>query len=200
MSAERDPAPTACLGSPRLSASAIIASVTAGIEVRRLDVLGAPEIAGLSEVLRDCVEGGASVSFMLPLSPQRAAAYWRSIAGAVGRGECIVLAAYDAGGVMLGTVTLVLQLPENQPHRADLAKMLVHRRARRRGVGARLLAAAEAEALRAGRTVLVLDTASTEAERVYARAGWLRVGQIPDYALWPGGGRCATTVFCKQLK
>ena len=100
----------------------------------------------------------------------------------------------------LGTVTLLLKQPENQPHRADLAKMLVHRKARRGGLGARLLATAEEEALRAGKTLLVLDTASADAERLYARAGWHRVGEIADYALWPGGGLCPTTVFYKKLK
>ena len=169
------------------------------IQVRRLPQLGEPEVAGLAEVLNDCVHGGASVSFMLPMSLPKAAAYWRGVATQVARGESLVLAAFDAG-VIVGTVTLLLKQPENQPHRADLAKMLVHRRARRRGVGAALLQAAEAEALGAGRTLLVLDTASADAERVYARGGWQRLGEIPDYALWPAGGYCATTLFYKQLR
>jgi GNAT superfamily N-acetyltransferase len=173
--------------------------VTGTIQVRRLPVLGEPEIAGLAEVLHDCVNGGASVSFMLPMSLPKAAAYWRSVAPQVARGESLVLAAFDAGA-LVGTVTLILKQPENQPHRADLAKMLVHRRARRRGVGAALLQAAEAEALGAGRTLLVLDTASADAERVYVRGGWVRLGEIPDYALWPAGGYCATTMFYKQLR
>jgi GNAT superfamily N-acetyltransferase len=97
-------------------------------------------------------------------------------------------------------VTLALKQPENQSHRADVAKMLVHRRGRRQGVGALLLSAVEEAALSAGKTVLVLDTASADAERLYARAGWQRVGVIPDYALWPGGGLCPTTVFYKRLK
>jgi GNAT superfamily N-acetyltransferase len=169
------------------------------IEVRRLPQLGEPEVAGLAAVLNDCVHGGASVSFMLPMSTAKAAAYWRAVATQVASGESLVLAAFD-DGVIVGTVTLVLRQPENQPHRADLAKMLVHRRARRRGVGAALLQAAEQEALGAGRTLLVLDTASADAERVYARAGWQRVGEIPDFALWPAGGYCPTTVFYKQLR
>jgi len=169
------------------------------IQVRRLPVLGEPEIAGLAEVLHDCVHGGASVSFMLPLSLSKAAAYWRAVATQVAQGESLVLAAFDAGAIV-GTVTLLLKQPENQPHRADLAKMLVHRRARRRGVGAALLQAAEAAALGAGRTLLVLDTASADAERLYARGGWQRLGEIPDYALWPAGGYCATTVFYKPLR
>src|SRR5262249_1735527 len=100
---------------------------------------------------------------------------------------------------IVGTVQLLLKLPENQPHRADLAKMLVHRDMRRRGVGALLLAAAESAARKAGRTPLVLDTARRAAERLYVRAGSRRVGQTPGYALWPGGGPCATTVFYKAV-
>jgi GNAT superfamily N-acetyltransferase len=168
------------------------------IEVRRLAALGPSEIAGLARVLQDCVQGGASVSFMLPMSLEKAAAFWRGLAGAVQCGEMIVLAAYE-GTSILGTVSLLLQQPENQPHRADVAKMLVHRGARRRGIGAQLLAAVEDAARFAGRTLLVLDTASADAAGVYARGGWRRVGEIPDYALWPGGGPCATTVFYKRL-
>lgn len=169
------------------------------IEVRRLQQLGEPEVAGLAEVLCDCVQGGASVSFMLPLSLAKAQDYWRGLACQVERGESIVVGAFWQGA-MAGTVTVHLKQPENQPHRADLAKMLVHRRARRQGVGAALLRGAEAEALQAGKTLLVLDTASAEAERVYARSGWQRVGEIPDYALWPAGGLCSTTVFYKRLR
>jgi GNAT superfamily N-acetyltransferase len=173
--------------------------VGSAIEIRRLPQLGEPEVSGLAEVLNDCVHGGASVSFMLPMSPAKAAAYWRGVAAQVATGESLVLAAFDEA-VIVGTVTLILRQPENQPHRADLAKMLVHRRARCRGVGAALLQAAEQEALGAGRTLLVLDTASADAERVYARGGWQRLGEIPDFALWPAGGYCATTVFYKQLR
>ena len=168
------------------------------LEVVRLTALGDADIAGLGAVLADCVAGGASVSFMLPMTQEKAAAYWRALAPAVACGECIVLAASDAHGIC-GTVSLNLRQPENQPHRADVAKMLVHRRARRAGVGAALLAAAEEAARHARRTLLVLDTASADAERVYARAGWTLVGEIPDYALWPGGGLCPTRVFYKKL-
>jgi len=173
--------------------------VSGTIQVRRLPSLGEAQIAGLAEVLNDCVHGGASVSFMLPMSLPKAAAYWRGVAVQVAQGESLVLAAFD-GEALVGTVTLLLKQPENQPHRADLAKMLVHRRARRRGVGAALLQAAEAAALSAGRSLLVLDTASADAERVYTRGGWQRLGEIPGYALWPAGGYCATTVFYKQLR
>jgi GNAT superfamily N-acetyltransferase len=171
-----------------------------GVRIRKLEHLGAPEIAGLAAVLNDCVAGGASVSFMLPMSLEKASAYWRSLAAGVERGEYLVFAAVAGTGEIVGTITLALKQPENQPHRADVAKMLVHRRGRRQGVGARLLAAVEAAALAAGKTLLVLDTASADAERLYARAGWQRVGVIPDYALWPGGGLCPTTVFYKRLK
>jgi ribosomal protein S18 acetylase RimI-like enzyme len=170
------------------------------MEIRRLESLAEREIRGLSDVLIDCVEGGASVSFMLPMSRAKAEGYWRSAAASVARGELLLLAAEEAAGTMVGTVQVRLAQPENQPHRADLAKMLVHRRARRRGVGAALLAAAERAALGAGRTLLVLDTASDDAQRLYTRHGWQRCGQIPHYALWPDGAPCATTIFFKLLR
>src|SRR5215510_10405174 len=115
----------------------------AGIEIRSLGVIGEKEIRGLSDVLIDCVEGGASVSFMLPISRAKAEAFWRSTSASVARGERLVLAAEDAAGAIVGTVQVILAQPENQPHRGDIAKMLVHRRVRRHGVGAALLAAAE---------------------------------------------------------
>lgn len=170
------------------------------IQVRRLETLGESELRGLSEVLIDCVEGGASVSFMLPMTRAKAEKFWRSAAASVARGERLVLAAGDAAGKLVGTVTLVLNQPENQPHRADLAKMLVHRCGRRRGVGAALLAAAEREARRVGKTLLVLDTVTgSAAERLYVRQGWQRCGEIPDYALWPDGRPCPTTIYWKSL-
>lgn len=168
------------------------------IQVHRLQAIGEREIAGLSDVLIDCVAGGASIGFMLPMSRAKAEAYWRGAAESLARGERMVFAAEDAG-VILGTVQVLLQQPENQAHRGDLAKMLVHRRARRRGVGAALLVAAERGALGAGKTLLVLDTASDDAERLYARRGWQRCGEIPGYALMPDGAPCATTIFFKFL-
>jgi GNAT superfamily N-acetyltransferase len=171
------------------------------VRVRTLQTIGDREIQGLSEVLIDCVEGGASVSFMLPMPRPKAEAYWRGIAESAARGERKVLVAEDADGVMLGTVQVVLDQPENQPHRGDVSKMLVHRRARRQGVGAALLAAAERAALELGKTLLVLDTVTgSDGYRLYDRGGWQRVGEIPNYALWPGGGLCPTTVFYKSLK
>ena len=173
--------------------------MASGHRVARLRSFDARTLAGLAEVLIDCVEGGASVSFMLPLSREKAGAYWRGVAESAARGERVVLVAVDGPGNVVGTVQLILDLPENQPHRGELAKMLVHRRARRAGVGAALLAAAEACAREQGRTLLVLDTASAEAARLYERQGWQRVGDIPGYALFPDGRPCATTFYFKAL-
>ena len=174
--------------------------MTDPIRIRCLQTIGEREIEGLSDVLIDCVEGGASVSFMLPMSRAKADAFWRGTAASVARGERVVLGAEDAAGTIVGTAQVILAQPENQPHRGDIAKMLVHRRARRRGVGAALLVAAERSALSAGKTLLVLDTASDDAERLYARQGWQRCGEIPNYALWPDGRPCATTFFYKFLR
>jgi GNAT superfamily N-acetyltransferase len=178
-----------------------VPSLPGAIQVRCLQNIGDREIQGLCDVLLDCVEGGASVSFMLPMSRAKAEAFWQSTSASVARGERVVLAAEDAAGAIVGTVQIILNQPENQPHRGDLAKMLVHRRARRRGVGAALLAAAEQSARSAGKTLLVLDTVTgSDAERLYARQGWQVCGQIPDYALWPDGRPCATTIFFKALR
>ena len=162
--------------------------------LRRLHAVDDAQIDGLAGVLIDCVEGGASVSFMHPLSRDRAVAFWRRVADGVAAGERALLVAEDARGVC-GTVQLVLDQPENQPHRADLSKLLVHRRARRQGLGEALMRAAEGMARDCGKTLLVLDTASDEAERVYERLGWVRVGVVPDFALLPHGGLCGTTFF-----
>jgi GNAT superfamily N-acetyltransferase len=167
--------------------------------VRRLLAVDTAQINGLADVLIDCVEGGASVSFMRPLSHERAVAYWQGVAQGVAEGKRALLIAEDGNGVC-GTVQLVFDLPENQPHRADLSKMLVHRRARRRGLGGALMRAAEITARECGKTLLVLDTASDDAERLYERMGWQRVGKIPDFALLPQGGLCATVVFYRDLR
>ena len=166
--------------------------------VRRLHALEDAQIDGLADVLIDCVEGGASVSFMHPLPRDRAVAFWRRVAKEVAAGERALLIADDARG-LCGTVQLVLEQPENQPHRADLSKMLVHRRARRQGLGAALMRAAEGTARECGKTLLVLDTANDDAERLYERLGWTRVGVIPGYALLPQGGLCGTTVYYRNL-
>lgn len=167
--------------------------------LRRLHTVSDAELAGLSELLIDCVEGGSSVSFMHPLARDRADAFWRKVADDVAIGARALLVAEDEAGIC-GTVQLVLDMPENQPHRAELVKMLVHRRARRRGLGAALMHAAESMALDCGRTLLVLDAVTGDAgERLYTRLGWTRVGVIPRYALMPDGAYCATTFFYREL-
>jgi GNAT superfamily N-acetyltransferase len=174
--------------------------MTDSIRIDSLPSLGEAQIAGLSEVLIDCVEGGASVSFMLPMTRAKAASFWQCTAASLVRGQLRLLVATDAGGTIVGTVQVLLDQPENQPHRGAIAKMLVHRRARHQGVGAALLREAERLAYILGKTLLVLDTASGDAERLYARQGWQYCGEIPDYALWPGGGPCATKIFYKYLR
>jgi GNAT superfamily N-acetyltransferase len=173
--------------------------VSDAIQVRTLHAVGEREIQELSDVLIDCVEGGASVSFMLPIARPTAVAFWRGVAASALRRERILMVAQNAAGQIIGTVQVIFAQVENQPHRADIAKMLVHRRARRHGVGAALLAAAERAALCTGRTLLVLDTASGDAERLYAKLGWQRCGVIPGYALLPGGGLCDSTFFYRSL-
>ena len=166
--------------------------------LRRVHALDDAQIDELADVLIDCVEGGASVSFMHPLPRDRAAAFWRRVGQDVAAVERALLVAEDARG-LCGTVQLVLHQPENQPHRADLSKLLVHRRARRQGLGEALMRAAEVTARECGKALLVLDTASGEAERLYERLGWERVGVIPGYALLPHGGLCGTTVYYRNL-
>ncbi len=166
--------------------------------VRRLEFIGADELEDLIGVLTDCVDGGASVNFMHPMTREKAESFWRRVAESLARGERALIVAEDATGIV-GTAQAVWATPENQPHRADIAKMLVHRRARKTGVGAAVLAAAEDAARAAGRTLLVLDTASAEAERLYERGGWCRVGAIPKYALLPDGPFVASVFFYKDL-
>ena len=182
--------------------------MTADVTVRRV---GAREAAAraevlaqaLAELLIDCVEGGASVSFMLPLPREKALVFWRDVLDGVVRGERVLLVAEnheDRGQRIVGTVQLVVSQPDNQPHRADIAKMLVHRSARRCGIAQRLMAAVDVAAREEGKTLLVLDTVTGgDAERLYDRAGWQRVGVVPKYALMPTGEFCATTFFYKQL-
>ncbi|TFY98428.1 GNAT family N-acetyltransferase [Ramlibacter humi] len=157
-------------------------------------------IEGLADLLVDVVEHGASVGFMLPITREKALAFWTRVADAVVRGDRVLLVAQAPDGRIAGTVQLILDLPENQPHRADLAKMQVHSSARRQGLAQRLLEAAEREAVREGRTVLVLDAVTHgDAYRLYQRSGWQAVGDIPNYALMPDGPACSTTYFYKHL-
>jgi GNAT superfamily N-acetyltransferase len=157
-------------------------------------------VEGLADVLIDCVEGGASVGFMMPLSREKAIAFWRGIGESVARGERALLVAEDREGRVLGTVQLILAQPDNQPHRADIAKMLVHRTGRRRGIAQRLMTAVEETACEEGKTVLVLDTVTGgDAERLYERTGWQHVGVVPKYALMPDGAFCGTTFYYKHI-
>ena len=170
------------------------------IEIRRLGGADAnAHLDGLAAVLADCVAGGASVSYMAPFSHEQAQAAFEAVAADVQAGRRLLLAAF-AEGTVIGTVQVVLALPPNQPHRGEIAKLLVHRSARRRGIAQLLMERAEAEARAEGKTLLVLDTVTgDDAERVYSRLGWTRVGVIPGYALYPDGRPCDTTVFWKAL-
>jgi len=169
-----------------------------------IQILGAAEaqasVAALADVLIDCVAGGASVSFMWPLPRERALQFWQGVADGVARKERILLVARDSNGEITGTVQLMTAMPDNQPHRADVAKMLVHRKARRRGIAQALMAEVEQAAIAEGKTVLVLDTVTGgAAEGLYERAGWQKVGVVPNYALMPDGELCGTTFFHKQI-
>ncbi|HET7046550.1 MAG TPA: GNAT family N-acetyltransferase [Gaiellaceae bacterium] len=170
------------------------------IEIRRLDVRELrAQLDALAGVLADCVAGGASVGYLAPFTHDQARAAFGAMTAEAERGNRLVLAAF-AGARLVGTVQVVLALPPNQPHRAEIAKLLVHRSARRRGIAERLMARAEREALAAGKTLLVLDAVSGgDAARLYARLGWTKAGDIPGYALYPDGRPCDTTYFWKAL-
>lgn len=169
------------------------------MKIRTLDTVSPAQFDQLADVLMDCVAGGASVSFMNPFTRERALAFWQRVAEDVATGRRLLLVAEDEQGIC-GTVQLILDLPENQPHRADLAKMLVHRRARRQGLGEALMKAAEDAARATGRTLLVLDAVTGgDAARLYERLGWVRVGDVPDFALYPDGGFCSTTFYYRKL-
>ncbi len=169
-------------------------------KLEQLRALPEADLAALSEVLIDCTEGGASLGFMNPLPRAKADAFWREVAANAAAGERALLAARDGAGRIVGTVQVVFIQKENQPHRAEVSKLLVHRSARRHGLGARLMREAEQCARDAGKSLLVLDTATGGgAEGLYERLGWQEVGQVPGYALWPDGGLCATTIFYKAI-
>ena len=170
--------------------------------VRRLTATEAEaNISALADILLDVVEGGASVGFMAPLKRSKAEAFWRRVAeGVASRSRALMIAWESETGEALGTAQVIWELPENQPHRADVSKVLVKRRARGSGVGAALMRAADQAAREAGKTLLVLDTASDAAERLYQREGWMRVGPVPDFALLPGGGFCDTVFYYKTLQ
>lgn len=155
----------------------------------------APDLARL---LRDCVAGGASIGFMDGITHEEAEGFWRDVAESAAKDGRVVLVAEDAEG-LVGTVQMIPAGMPNQPHRFDISKMQVHRRARRQGIGEALMHAAEAAALERGRTVGVLDTADATAARLYERCGWIRVGEIPAYALLPNGEPCGTTFYYRRL-
>jgi GNAT superfamily N-acetyltransferase len=168
--------------------------------IRLLDAAEAhAAIPDLCDVLTDCVNGGASVGFMQPYGNADAEPYWQGVADAVASGATLLLVA-EIDGRAVGTVQVGAAQMPNQPHRGDLKKLLVHRSARGKGLARLLMDAAEREAAVRGKTLLVLDTATgSDAEAIYPRLGWERVGVIPDYALWPEGGPCATTFFYKRV-
>ena len=175
-------------------------SSTGHLEIRRLAAheVGA-HLDGLAAVLHDCVAGGASVSYMAPFSLDQARDAFEAFAAEVEQGRRLLLAAF-ANGELVGTVQVVYAWPPNQPHRAEIAKLLVRRSARRRGIAELLMEAAEREARAEGKTLLVLDTVTGDAaERLYERLGWTKVGVIPGYALYPDGRPCDTTVFWKTV-
>lgn len=153
----------------------------------------------LADVLADCVAGGASVNFMAPFSRDEARRFFDKVAFSVAAGDTVLLAA-SLDGRIVGTVQLGLDTPPNQSHRADVKKMLVHRSARGRGIGAALMAAVEDEARQRGRWLLALDTVPGESgHRLYLRAGWQQSGTIPDYAPFPDGRLCDTAIMWKRL-
>ena len=169
------------------------------VNIARLDAEATRDaVPQLAEVLADCVNGGASVNFMLPYSNADAAKFFHKVIPSIASGETVLLAA-RVDGRIVGTVQLGMDTPPNQPHRGEIKKLLVHRSARGKGVGAALMARIEAIAKESGRTLLILDTASDDARRLYERGGWQKLGNIPDYALWPAGGFCDTTIYWKRL-
>jgi GNAT superfamily N-acetyltransferase len=176
-----------------------VSSESGPIDIVQLDE-GATRsvVPQLADVLADCVNGGASVNFMLPYGSADAAKFFQKVLPSIASGETILLAA-RVDGQIVGTVQLGMDTPPNQPHRGEIKKLLVHRSARGKGVGAALMARIEAIAKEKGRTLLILDTASDDARRLYERGGWRKLGNIPDYALWPVGGFCDTTIYWKKL-
>jgi len=156
-------------------------------------------ISALSDLIIETVAAGGSVSFMHPLAPQTAMSFWEGSLAAAARGERVVLGAYD-GGILIGTVTLLLDCPPNQPHRAEIAKLMTRVSYRGKGVGSALVREAERIAIDLGRTLLTLDTAVEDgAASLYERLGFQRTGVIPDYALKPHGGLTGTIIYWKRI-
>lgn len=170
------------------------------VEIRRLDAAEArAELDALAAVLADCVAGGASVGYMAPFTHEEARGVYETYVDEVEQGRRVLLAAFTEGA-LVGTAQVVFAPHPNQPHRADVARVLVHRSARRRGIAKMLMEQVEREALAEGRTLLVLDAVTGgDAARLYERLGWTTVGVIPSYALYPDGRPCDTTYFWKSL-
>jgi ribosomal protein S18 acetylase RimI-like enzyme len=168
------------------------------IEIKALNA--SPKICEmLTEILIEVVADGGSVSFMHPLDPATARAFWDGALAAAARNERIVLGAWD-GDVLVATVTLLLDCPPNQPHRAEIAKMMTRPSYRKRGIGAALMREAEKIAVERARTLLVLDTAvDGGASELYEKLGFVLVGTIPDYALKPHGGLTGTRIYFKRI-
>ena len=170
--------------------------------IRRLatDHRAQSEIAGLSQILIDCVANGASVGFMHPLSMDEALAFWRGVVNDAKTGARHVFIAEENEN-LIGTAQWLPAAMPNQPHRADIAKVLVPSYARRRGIGAALMQVCEADALAHSRWLLTLDTVTSSAgEALYSALGWQRTGAIPNYALMPDGSLCDTMIMWKQMK
>ena len=169
-------------------------------DIRIEALVDLPHLRGaLSEILIETVANGGSVSFMHPLAPDAADAFWRDSLAASARGDRVVLGAFD-GQTLVATVTLLLGLPPNQPHRAEIAKMMTKISHRQRGIATALMRAAEQIAIERGRTLLVLDTAVEDgAAGLYERLGFNLTGIIPDYALKPQGGLTGTMIYWKKI-
>jgi GNAT superfamily N-acetyltransferase len=175
-------------------------SAAAGETLHKIRLLSPAEAkahrVALEDLLVDAVEGGASVNFIWPMTREKAASWWDGALASHQRGERLIFAAETTDGRIDGTVQLIPAAQENQPHRADLAKMLVHHRARRLGLGAALMRAAETEARRLGYSLLTLDTETGSAgEHLYASQGWIKFGEVPFYALRADGSRAEPASF-----
>jgi GNAT superfamily N-acetyltransferase len=170
------------------------------IDIQLLDAAeGRKHITALADVLFDCVQGGASVSFISSFTKSDAELFYENVFEKVEQAERVVLAAF-IDSKLVGTVQILTATPPNQPHRADIAKLLVHRSARGHGVGRALMQHVEEVSRQLGKTLLVLDTVTGDpGERLYTNLGWTRVGVIPRYALYPDGRWCDTTIFYKSL-
>jgi ribosomal protein S18 acetylase RimI-like enzyme len=169
-------------------------------DIRIEPLVDLPHLRGaLSRILIETVANGGSVSFMHPLAPDTADAFWRDSLAAAARGDRVVLGAFD-GATLVATVTLLLGLPPNQPHRAEIAKMMTKVSHRQRGIATALMRAAEQMAIERGRTLLVLDTAVEDgASGLYERLGFSLTGIIPDYAVKPHGGLTGTMIYWKKI-